>query len=373
MSRALGLHRVGDQVDYALVDAAPGRPPEVLAAGRTRLDEVVAMHARLSGERPLIWGIAEEREDQPIPTLRADWPLQRPQTRAAMHPAVAAALWEWELGRIQDEDLFVWLRPERLLWSSGEPGSGNAGSVPRRGPLRQAVKALRKDAQRAAAPVALATDGDAPGAAVVDEVFSAEGFATRRVRGSPGERGVDRAAAGAALGALDPTRPGVFSPRRERKREPLHWKASVIAATAVGAAAWLDHTQAAQLEALRRVSQTGPPQAERAVLAPQVPGNLRRVLDRQAALRHGLAAVLAAVPPGRLEELELLTGPGSSRVQARLRLLPGGTLEDDSRWLRDSGAQELDLRGFADGSVVARAEFEPAASGSGNAGDVEPR
>ncbi|TAH35016.1 MAG: hypothetical protein EYC70_14595 [Planctomycetota bacterium] len=358
MSRGLGLHRSGRQVAYALVERAPASAPEVLAAGQVPLEELEALYQRLTGERNLPWALAEEQDGERVRRPGADWPLRRPAARALLHPATAAALWEWECGRLLAADLFVWLRPERLLWNLGEPGVGPAGSLPRRGPLREAVDQLQRAAEAFGRPAAVAVDGDAPGAGVVEQELARAGCTPRMLRRSGEERGADRAAAGAALGAIQPARPGVFLPARTRQPEPWLWTASVLAAAAVGGATWLGTRQARALERFSGPGASTPARSSAvfAAGAPATPEELGRLLARRRAMNRALEVLLQQAPPGALEDLDLITAPGQTRAQVRMRLVPGvpGASAD---WLQALPPDfRLEARSFADGSTLVRGE-----------------
>lgn len=363
MARALGFHRCGSTIGYALVEVQAGRPAEVLAAGSVGLGELAALHGRLGAERAVPWGLAEEREGARVPQPGSDWTLRRPATRALLHPAAAAALWEWDRGRIHGEDLFVWLRADRILWSLGEPGHGRHGSVPRRGPLREAMDQLLRDAAVQSAPVALACDGDAPGAGVLEDELRRAGFAVRLSRRPPEERGADRAAAGAALGAADPLRPGVFPPRKARQPEPWFWTATMVGAAAVCGAAGIGWLRAKALERHAVAASAAPAALALPPPPSAVPGELADLLQRRAALAHALAAVLRIAPAGRVEELEVLTAPGSPCAHVRMRLLaPGG--DDEMEPLDSPPGLHLETRRLPDGSAVVRGSAEAPGLGS---------
>jgi hypothetical protein len=49
------------------------------------------------------------------------------------------------------------------------------------------------------------------------------------------------------------------------------------------------------------------------------------LLERRRAVVRAFEALPPTVPAGALDEIEVLSAPGSTRAQVRLRLLPGGT------------------------------------------------
>lgn len=370
MARSLGLHRIGHQVAYALLERRPNRPPEILTAGAVDMDQLVELHGRLSGERPLPWGLAEERESQRRRVLESDWPLQRPPTRALLHPATAAAIWEWETGRILDDDLFLWLRPERLLWSKGMPGTGSSGSVARRGPLRETIHRVLRQTNSSQATVALALDGDAPGAGVVQDELSQANLSFRPVRRGPEERGADRAAAGAALGALEPHRDGVFAPLRVKQREPWIKTAGLVAAlAAVSGATWLSRDQEQLLEEYRQNYRNGTGQSPPTIKSggqeisqgpiPATPEELGELLARRRAMVRALEHLLPQVPEGSLEELEMVTARGSQKAQVRLRLLPGGPAETPTNFPeQQEPGIHIQQKQLADGTTLIQGEVQ---------------
>ncbi|KAA3608149.1 MAG: hypothetical protein DWQ01_13840 [Planctomycetota bacterium] len=355
MVRTLGLHLVGQEVAYALLEKISGKAPEILVAGRVLLKELPALHGRLSGERPLPWGLAQEPEEaggkpkSPSPASRShggviaglrslprNWPLRRPPTRALMHGAFAASLWEWTQGRLSEHDCFLWLRPERLHWNFGEPGHGAFGSVPRRGPLKETLNRLPLPKSKRPPPaVALALDGDAPGAQLLREELEAAGLDVRLLARGAEEKGADRAAAGAAIAVLDPIRPGVYSPRQSKPKEPWFWTASVLAAmAAVGGSAWL---QAGQSEPEFHPSPPSDPGLESQLPEPppdpirglRQPQDLLRLIQRRQALAEILRQWPHRLQSHGLQEWEMLAVPESSHLRLRFQLLPGGLAESD--------------------------------------------
>jgi len=366
VARGIGFHRHGEQVAYALVERRVESPPEVLAAGSCGLEEVLDLYRRLCAEHHVPWALAEERDGKRVAGPADDWPVARPACRAVVHPAVASAAWEWDLGRIQEDDIFLWLRPERLFWSRGEPGRAHAGVEARRGPLSDCLGRILSRVGGHGATVALASGGDAPGLATLEKALERTGCKVRPLKNLSAERGADRAAAGAALGALESPRPGFLPPVRTRNREPWLWTASFLAATAVGGSAWLAREQA-QAGAFTAPSlPEEPPITSTARRPAPAPPELERLLARRRAVVRALETLAAQTPPGSLEELEVLTAPGSSKAQVRLRLLPraedeaASALEDPVAWTRSlPDGVNLETRVLEDGTTLIQGEVEP--------------
>ncbi len=359
MSRGLGLHRTPEGAAWVLVERRSGAPPEVLAAGRTALRELPALHRRLAGDGLLPWGLAAAREGRRLEALEEDWPLLRPGTRALLHPAVAAAHWEYEHGRIGPEDLFLWLRPHRLLWSRGQPGRGRAGSLPRGAALGLLLDRILRSLEPAPpAAAAVAAEGDAPGTGQLLQELETRGLAVRRVAAPAGERGADRAAAGAALAALDPSLPGVHEPRTRRAGPPFPWAAALLATAAVGGSAWvtwqqeraLARTGAARARPLARRTPSG---------ATAAPAALEGLLARRRAFRQAVEEILAAAPRGRVAGFEILASPESSRARFRLRLLPGGPPGEESAWTEslEGRVENLSIEENRDRGLVVEGEL----------------
>lgn len=322
MSRALGLHQRGDDLAYALVEQLPERPPAVLAAGSVSATSLVATFRTLSAGRPVRWGLAWEVGGHRPPRLPAGWPLRHPPTQALVHPAFAAALWEWQLGRIDEADLFLWLREDRLCWSRGEPGTGMCGSLPRASSLRETLAAvLQRFPAGTPLPVAVARARQAPGFELLMESLAAAGHRLRELRPDAAEGGTDLAAAGAALAALEPDRAGVHPPL-PAPRGLAAFLAGCAATVLVLGGSWL--LGATQREELATVAaeahevQLATARRPAALAAP--PAEIVRLLDRLESVRHGLEGVLSAAPAGSVLQFEAVTARGSPAAQLRVEL-----------------------------------------------------
>jgi len=323
VARSFGFHRVGGRIAYVLLERDPEAPPSILAAGSCALSDLPAVYQRLAAEFALPWALAEEREDAVAPCPGSDWPLKRPAPRGMIHPARAAALWEWSCGRIGEGDLLLWLRPDRLVWSWGLPERGLAGSDPRRGPLALSLQKILTRTGAAGASVALAVEGDAPGEALLQKELRSRGCSSRPLKPGPEERGADRAAAGAALAVLDPDQPGLRSVIVPRPREPWLLTLSILAAATLGGSVWVGRRQARALAELPVPHPPAPSAAPRGPRRPAAPPPaMDRMVARRRAVIRALETIPARIPPGSLEELEIVSAEESRRARVRLRLLP---------------------------------------------------
>jgi hypothetical protein len=201
MTRALGFHSLGDELAYALIEKLESAPAQVLAAGRVHEDELEALVDRLDG-RKLLWALASQEHGRMRRVLPDAWPLRARGEEVLTGPAAAAAFWDWEHGRFDIEDLYLWVSARSLHWSRGLPGRDLSGSVPRRGPIRESLRPALARAQVDRNPVVLFVEGDAPGAEILEDTIRQAGHPIRPLSRPPEEMGVDPAAAGAALARL---------------------------------------------------------------------------------------------------------------------------------------------------------------------------
>lgn len=201
MTRALGFHSLGDELAYALIEKLDAAPPQVLAAGRVHEDELESLVDRLDG-RKLRWALASQEEGRMRRVLPQDWPLRARGAEVLTGPAAAAAFWDWEHGRVDIEDLYLWVSARSLHWSRGLPGRDLSGSVPRKGPIRDSLRPALARAQANRNPVVLFVEGDAPGAEILEDSIRQAGHTIRPLTRPAEEMGVDPAAAGAALARL---------------------------------------------------------------------------------------------------------------------------------------------------------------------------
>jgi hypothetical protein len=322
MNRALGIHLDGASADYALVERAAGQPPRVLASGRVRTTELPATFRTLSGGKPLRWGLAFHEDGHTPRELPEDWPLRHPPTEALLHPAMAAALWQWQLGRIDEGDLLLWLRAEELGWSRGEPGRGRVGLVPRAGTLPAALAEVLRRTSEPGLAVAVCADRQAPGLELLLEELRGAGHDPRALRPDPAEGGTDLAAAGAALATLDPDRPGVHAPAPPRRRARGFWLAHLLVGAALAASVAAGAAQEKAVAVQKAAAQSARSAAEGAVEAPlaELPGAFARALARREAVTAAFEGVLNGVPAGSLHAFEVFSAAGSSAAELRLEL-----------------------------------------------------
>ncbi|RMH04598.1 MAG: hypothetical protein D6702_02790 [Planctomycetota bacterium] len=320
MSRALGLHAAGDRVRYALVEADPDGPPRVLAAGEVAAVQLPGTYRTLAAGRLLPWGAALAGAGRRPERLPAGWSLRHPATQALAAPAVAAAHWHWRLGRIDRSDLFLWLSEDRLHWCAGEPGGGDHGSRPRRSPVPQILTEVLERSPNRTGPVAVACDRQAPGLELLGEALERAGRSWRLLRPDPTEGGVDPAAAGAALGALDPGLPGFRPPLREGGHPARFWVSAAFLAIGLAVlAAWSGRQSRALDAALAALAERAAPAEPRRSFLP-LPRAAIRALDRRAAFGAAFTALLEAAPAGSLQRLELFSSPDSGLVEVRLEV-----------------------------------------------------
>jgi len=323
LNRALGLHLIGDEVAYALVDRRPEQPPRVLASGCVGLQALPSTFRTLSGGKLLRWGLAVEADGHRPSRLPEHWPLRHPSTEALVHPAMAAALWEWQLGRTDDRDLLLWLRGGQLSWSIGEPGLGQCGSLRRTGDLRAVLGQLLRRLSQANLPVAVACERQAPGKELLLAELEGAGHQPRELRPDPAEGGTDLAAAGAALAALEPERHGVHAPLPPvRERSSGWWTLCGLLAILLGLNWWWGEVQETELgKQLRAAGQEARERRGQILFQPQpLPPALARALDRRQGLLDAFREVLHQAPAESLRRFEAISAEGSGAVELRLEL-----------------------------------------------------
>lgn len=213
MSRAIGFHRLGDETAYALVEKLDLAPAQILAAGKVPHEKLADLIDRLDAAN-LPWALALEGLGRTHHALPADWPLRARGAAVLTAPASAAAFWDWEHGRFDVEDLYLWLSPQSLHWSRGLPGRDLSGSVPRTGPLRDTLRPALSRAQSNRNPVVLAMEGDAPGGEVLEDLVRQAGHELRPLQRPAEEMGADPAAAGAGLATLSESYPALRPPAK---------------------------------------------------------------------------------------------------------------------------------------------------------------
>ena len=316
MARALGFHLRGEKVNYALVDRDPEEGIVVLAAGETTTEAVNFLYQKLSGGRPLPWAVARFKEGNPIPQLPQSWTLGHPAPQALLQPSTAAAWWEFENGRLEPEELFLWLMPGHLHFSLGMPGLGPAGSVLRRGPLKEALSQAIARSTWKKGKAAIRVDGEAPGGDLLRESMTSLGFEHSFLFPPVAEQGADPAAAGAALGALLPSHPATFSPRLTHKLPSGLKPIQAFSLLLLILTLWISSTEEIPLahppDSVARLeipNQDSPP-----------PKALVLLIQRR---RHFIQQIRQAVKnQNSLQEMVLVASPESPRVSLTVQLRP---------------------------------------------------
>ena len=322
MVRALGFHFQLGVSSYACIEKEDGSPANILASGLVADADLLDLYARWAEDTRLLWGLAYQIDGHRSTQLPADWPLTRPSTSALSHPAFAAGLWEWKNGRYGENDLFLWLRPEEVLWCEGEPGFRSSGRLPRSTPIRELWDQLYGRLSRQPNSVCLAVESQAPGAEILEETIRANGIDCLTLTPPTEEQSANRAALGAALTALDPTQTGVVEPRAPKKsRNPAAWLLLLLAAGCLLGTSELAHQQRLALANAKSIqlveSETLTPQT---VPASPIPPNIQRWLLRRENFLQTLEASLQAAPPESLRRLEILTSPDATATQVRMLL-----------------------------------------------------
>jgi hypothetical protein len=319
LSRALGLHFLGDRYAYALIQSSGEAPVQVMAAGTIEQEDLAALHERLGGELNLPWCLAAENDGAMLSHLPPRWPLRAVEPEVLVHPATAAAFWDWEHGRFDEQDLYLWLRSGFLLWAKGIPGAGRAGCIPRRGPLQDNLRPILNRVQRSRCNAVVSIDGDAPGGDFLIQALTAAGHAPRELARPTQEMGADPAAAGAALAAIKPEFQAVYVPEKG-PRSP-HWRTamglgSVVALITATAFTIAQQTSLSRWQASLEAEPVSE-DVEQAIAAP--PKELMQLLERRQRFVQALRQ-LANTPPNTLAEVEILSSPDSVNIRDRVRV-----------------------------------------------------
>jgi len=314
MTRSLGLHSLGEQIAYALIESFDAAPPRVLAAGRIDQDELAGLVDRLAATA-LPWCLAGQREGARIRSLPKNWPLPAGKRAVLTTPASAAALWDYEQGRFEAEDLYIWLSATHLHWSRGYPGRGRSGSVPRRGPLRDNLRPAIARARADRSPIVFYLEGDAPGGDLLQQSAEETGHVVRPLHRPAEEMGADPAAAGAALAAQQDKFPALYFPQKRRKEPRWRPAIAVLASSLVGVASAASLTQASWLETWReQLESQSPSEQAQPESSPALPAELQLILDRRAHLLGELADLSHAAEGRRLTRFTVLTGVDSAEL-----------------------------------------------------------
>ncbi|MAW61097.1 MAG: hypothetical protein CMJ94_09690 [Planctomycetes bacterium] len=312
MSRAIGFHRLGDETAYALVEKPELAPPQVLAAGRVPNEELAELIDRLDA-RSLPWGLAAEEDGRMRRTLPADWPLRARGEEVLTAPAPAAAFWDWELGRFDVEDLYLWLSASSLHWSRGLPGRDLAGTIPRSGPLRATLRPALSRAQTDRNPVVLFVEGDAPGADVLEELVRDAGHPLRPLQRPSEEMGADPAAAGVALALLSDSYPALHAPARLDASYATRRMLGIWILLAMFGVFALELMQTMRFEAYREASGSSATRSSSAQQGAAPPPRLwSDLLARRQAV---LTALDPPVETERLRSLRIISDPSSAEIR----------------------------------------------------------
>lgn len=313
MSRAIGFHQLGDETAYALVEKLDLAPAQVLAAGKVPYEELDTLIDRLDARR-LPWALAAEEDGRMRRTLPPAWPLRARQEEVLTAPAAAAAFWDWEHGRFEVEDLYLWLSSSALHWSRGLPGRDLAGTVPRSGPMRATLRPALSRAQSDRNPVVLYIEGDAPGAEVLAELVRESGHDLRPLQRPSEEMGVDPAAAGAALARLSENYPALHAPARLDESYAWRRMTGIWILIACLALFGLELTQGARMSAWQDAWATSadPTPNSRRDQADPPPRAWSDLMERR---REVLRALDDPNDEGRLRSLRILTDTGSAEIR----------------------------------------------------------
>jgi len=319
MNRALGLHFLGERYSYALIQSFPEEPAQILAAGDVAFDDIGSLHSRLAGNLNLPWCLAAESEGTMMSALPTRWPLRPQAPEVLMHPATAAALWDWEHGRFDEKDLYLWLRAGTLMWAKGTPGLGRSGCIARRGPLGDNLRPILARVQRSRCSAVICIEGDAPGGDFLMQALAEAGHPPRLLNRPPQEMGADPASAGAALAALTPTFQAVYVPERQPKSP--HWRTAMglgafIAVLTAGA---FSKVQDSRLDSWVKFAEPETMEGEANFQAAEAPPELNRLLERRTQFLQSLRK-LSSTPPESLVEVEILATPDSPTIRDRVRL-----------------------------------------------------
>lgn len=291
---------------------------QVLAAGTVEQENLAALYDRLGGELKLPWCLAAEDDGSMLTHLPPRWPLRPVEPEVLVHPATSAALWDWEHGRFDETDLYLWLRSGFLLWAKGVPGSGRSGCQARRGPLQDNLRPVLNRVQRSRCNAVVSLEGDAPGGDFLIQALEQAGHPAREIKRPAQEMGADPAAAGAALAAVSPDFQAVYVPEK-RQRSP-HWRTAMGLGSLVALLTAFAFTLT-QERSLRSWQQSLEPEVtvdQPMPTAAAPPEDLARLLERRRQFVQALRQ-LSGLPPNTLAEVEIVAAPEGTTVRDRVR------------------------------------------------------
>jgi hypothetical protein len=289
-----------------------------MAAGTVEHENLSALYDRLGGELDLPWCLAAEDDGAMLSHLPPRWPLRPTEPEVLVHPATSAALWDWEHGRFDENDLYLWLRSGFLLWAKGVPGQGRSGCQARRGPLQDNLRPILNRVQRSRCNAVVSLEGDAPGGDFLMQSLAEAGHLAREIKRPPQEMGADPAAAGAALAAISPDFQAVYVPEK-RHRSP-HWRTAMGLGSLVAlmAALTFSLSQESNLSKWQSSLKPQPDVSGEMPAAAAPPQELTNLLERRRQFVQALRK-LAQTPPNTLAEVEIVAAPDGTTVRDRVR------------------------------------------------------
>lgn len=322
MTLSLGFHLSGNTAAWALVERHEHAPAKVISAGNCTLSQVSELHNKLSSGHQLTWALSTCDGNSRPNRLPRRWPLMRTGPACLLHPAVAAAAWDWDSGRYDQNELHLWLNQDELCCSEAFPGDSFYCREALDAPLGQILERILSRLRRSPTQVVVTVEEQSGDRKLLLDLLDDRDFKVRELISLPEEAGANRAALGAALFALDPTRSGAIKPPSESPRNDPAWLVFFSIALLCGVFSfWLNRQQQQQMEQWRRPANIAIASDSITFIAP-MPLELARLLDRRRATLAALEAILGEVTPHSLRELEISTGPHSRDARLRLRLNP---------------------------------------------------
>ena len=322
MTYSLGFHLSGNTAAWALVERHEHAPAKVISTGHCPLAQISKLHTKLSSGHKLAWALSTCDGNSRPNKLPRRWPQMRTGPACLLHPAIAAAAWDWDSGRYDQNELHLWLNQDELCCSEAFPGDSFYCREALDAPLSQILERILSRLGRAPAQIVVAVEEQSGGSKLLLDTLNNRDLKVRELISLPEEAGANRAALGAALFALDPTRKGAVKPPAESPQNDPAWTVFFSIALLCGVFSfWLNRQQQQQMERLRSPANIASASDSIAFIAP-MPLELDRLLDRRRATLAAVEAILGEVTPHSLRELEITTGPHSRDARLRLRLNP---------------------------------------------------
>ncbi len=318
MVKSLGFHLNGTQVDWALLECLPQQAPSVISAGQSNLKNLTQLYKSLCAGHHLNWGVSICDGNHRPSQLPKRWPLIRPHPSCLVHPAVAAASWDWECGRFTDNDLHLWLSDDALHCSAATPGDSFHCRESRDGSIDQVFAKICRSIPHTINTIVIATEPNAGGQELLFESV-AKKYKAIRIESTPQEHGANRAALGAAIFAQNPTRHGALTPVKKSSLDRI-WLASVLLATSFSLFNfWINQTQQKSLLTTEQESSTQvADEMPRLRRLGELPLEIDRLLERRMATIDALDEILKHAPAQSLSHIELSSGIASREVHLRL-------------------------------------------------------